>query len=208
MWERRDVSPTTIKPQVYIMDDMPFLSKEALEQKLMAKREVDEATQCWVWTGSWNDKGYGRVIVKATPGQACRSAHVVAAHVWRDVPLANKTIVVAHTCECRACFNPKHLKIFKNRSAYIKWLWQQGYNSKLVGETHPSAKMTLEKAVEIRDALVYGGESNTKIAARLNVTRRQVEAVKLKLAWKCVWDYGFNKKFNKILEEKACKPIS
>lgn len=61
-------------------------------------------TGCWLWTGSLNRNGYGRLSV----GGRTRVTHRV---VWvlLGLPLES-TQVLDHLCRVRSCCNPAHLE--------------------------------------------------------------------------------------------------
>jgi hypothetical protein len=86
------------------------IPRSAIE-RVMARVERDENTQCWIYTGSKNGQGYGVVQTGSTlDGTRCaRLVHVV---VWEEV---NKSAVpegkeLDHTCRTRACCNPAHVE--------------------------------------------------------------------------------------------------
>lgn len=59
---------------------------------------------CWLWTGSLNNKGYGRINISGKS----RYAHRVAWSLTNDQPLADDRLG-CHTCDRQNCVRPTHL---------------------------------------------------------------------------------------------------
>lgn len=79
----------------------------------VAQRIVIDEAGCWLWQGSKDPRGYGRmsVLVDPTPGRRrwrLRGAHrvVFAAMVG---PLI-EGLEIDHLCRVRSCVNPAHLR--------------------------------------------------------------------------------------------------
>lgn len=167
-----------------------LLGKDELKSKLLNKREIDG--ECWVWIGWWHPDGYG--CLQVTKGRKNRKSlliHRIAAHIWLDIPLFSKHFIV-HKKECphRACFNPEHLIVYKNRKSAGKWYSKNKFCR--MGENVTRATLTLEKALDIRDAIIMG-ERVFKIMERLGVSRQQVQSIKSKRCWKYIWQKCFDK---------------
>lgn len=78
------------------------------------RKQVKKIKGCWLFTGSLNQFGYGRIKLKD-------GSSIVAHHVsyifWKgDIP---KNKELDHTCSKRNCVNPKHLDVV-TRSENIK----------------------------------------------------------------------------------------
>lgn len=81
-----------------------------LMARLVANIKNKPATNCWIWQGSKQPRGYGWVRV------AGRSVltHRAMWEASRGKPLpAGK--VVKHTCDTPACINPRHLRLATQR---------------------------------------------------------------------------------------------
>lgn len=161
-----------------------LVSKEHLTKRLLRKREVDEATNCWIWVGGWNQKGYGYLTLPRPYNTKHTLVSSVAAYIWFDIPI-NTEIYVFHTCNVRACFNPDHLKICHNRHEFAKLCGKYKRHSR--GEKNGRCTIKLETALDIRDALKLGDETQKQIAIRLEVDSYIVHQIARKVTWKHIW---------------------
>jgi len=64
---------------------------------------------CWIWTGTLNASGYGRIKITFTDGTFERLAHRVSYRWWKGpIPMG---LLVCHirACSDSTCVNPAHL---------------------------------------------------------------------------------------------------
>ena len=69
---------------------------------------VKKTPTCWLWSGSKNQDGYGRV---------CGSGRKYSAHRWmyeRAVGPIPAELEIDHVCRVRACVNPAHLRLLSH----------------------------------------------------------------------------------------------
>lgn len=77
-------------------------------EKFMWHVRVDENIGCWIWTGSKNERGYGRI---RRNGKIHR-AHRYAYELFRG-PIPDG-LVIDHLCRVHSCVNPWHLEPVSN----------------------------------------------------------------------------------------------
>lgn len=81
-----------------------------LEVRFWSKVARKGPTECWLWTGCIQTRGYGQFHVGLVDGKCKRvPAHRVAweLHNGRPVP---EGLVIDHICKVTACVNPHHLR--------------------------------------------------------------------------------------------------
>ncbi len=106
---------------------------------------VDKSGDCWLWTGSFDGVGYGKLIHQGARWGAHRMAYVLS-----KGPIPNGQWVL-HRCDVRACVNPGHLflgSVFdNNKDMHDKGRARGGSTP---GDENPRSKMTMIIADEIR----------------------------------------------------------
>lgn len=80
---------------------------EPLPERLFDK--VDVTATCWLWTGSINNAGYGRISVNNRPKYAHRVMYELVVGPIPD------GLHLDHLCRVRHCVNPDHLEPVTNR---------------------------------------------------------------------------------------------
>jgi hypothetical protein len=85
-----------------------------LPNRIIDKIEFTDVAECWVWIGTGNNKGYGRVWFDG----GMRLAHRVVYEILNG-PIP-KGMVIDHLCRVRRCVNPSHLEVVTTRENLLR----------------------------------------------------------------------------------------
>jgi hypothetical protein len=126
---------------------------------------------CWIWLGSVNEDGYGRVSWLRRNAHA----HRVVYELLVGPIEAGKHLL--HRCDNPCCVNPDHL--FQGTPATNK-ADSVSKGRHVHGEKHPAAKLTDETAMQI--LLAHG--KHRDIAKQFGIHHSMVSGIKSRKQWK------------------------
>lgn len=137
---------------------------------------VEKTDNCWLWTASRNNKGYGQFNYDGTrPIPAHRAAWMI---YKGEIP---DGMCILHKCDVPLCVNPDHLflgtQIENIADMHSKGRAKQGH---LYGPDHKAAKLDAEKVKEIRAS----SKSDAELAEIYGVSRPTIWAVVKGKTWK------------------------
>lgn len=132
--------------------------------------------ECWEWTSAISHNGYGQFYV---------AGHHVPPHRW-IYQITNGCIIpkghdACHHCDNRRCVNPSHIfpGTRKENMMDCKNKGRLGSNG---GEGHPFAKLTWQKAEEIRAK--YKPGMHGRLAREYGVHSGTINDVLKRVTWK------------------------
>lgn len=142
-------------------------STEPLENRFW--RKVVKTDDCWLWIGGKGERGYGRIW---KDGKIVPAAHIAWELTYGQIPPDNE---VLHKCDNPPCVRPDHL-----------FLGDQAANQTdcIRKGRHPSTKLSLEKAAEIRALYATGQWSYWQLARRFNVWHSAIADIVTGKSWK------------------------
>lgn len=122
---------------------------------------------CWLWTGTTNNKGYGRISVG---GGRTQYAHRIAYIEFKgEIP---DGFEVCHKCDTPACCNPEHLFV-GDHTTNMQDASRKGRmrNDGKHGHEHVRAILTIEQVRAIRTS----SKSSRQWAIEIGCNRETIE---------------------------------
>jgi hypothetical protein len=148
----------------------------SLPDRFWKKVVVGAENECWNWVGSIVG-GYGHFHA----GPKVKKAHRLSyENRWGTIP---DGLIVMHSCDNRACVNPKHLvlgTIFDNN----KDRDTKKRHRSLRGEQHGMARNTIQGVKKIKQLQRKHGEEVRALAKELGISAVTVRDVMTGRTWK------------------------
>ena len=142
--------------------------RRPIKERLLEKRTIEE--DCWLWTGSKSDMGYGRMGVGHT---GTYFVHRLAYQEFKG-PIP-KGLYICHSCDKPLCFNPDHLWAGTQRDNLRDALAKgRCRNRVFYGEDHGQCKLTDKQILSMRNEYKLGHTSHRRLSAKFKVSRSHV----------------------------------
>lgn len=152
------------------------LFDEKLPARFWAKVDVRSPDECWLWKATTDRQGYGAIMMR---DHKPRRAHHVALYLdGRPRPDGAHTL---HSCDNRACVNPKHLR-WGTIAENARDKAAKGRCPDTSGERNAHHKLTEEQVRVIRAS----DESQRALGAIYGVSHSIIGRIKRREDWKCV----------------------
>ena len=135
--------------------------------------KVSKTDGCWIWTGAHYRSGHGHSYFKGKYVGAHRLSWILENG---EIPEGTN---VCHHCDNPPCVNPDHL-FLGSQADNMRDMRQKNRGAK--GETHGSAKLSLEKVIEIKLALKQG-RTQASVAVEYQVGRAQISRIASGKRW-------------------------
>lgn len=148
-----------------------------LSKRFWAKVIKAGPDDCWLWKGSTDGGGYGKIRGSAESHYKTSRAHRIAYElVHGTVP---NSLHVLHSCDNRACANPAHLFLGTN-AENVDDRVNKGRSADVKGEKNVKAKLTEIQVLYIRS---LSGTQNS-IAMRFGVSTSTIWGIRNRKSWK------------------------
>ncbi|ULB10691.1 hypothetical protein ORIO_12335 [Cereibacter azotoformans] len=152
----------------------------AIIEKFWKSVHIGSPDQCWPWTGSLTEKGYGRFKVYGGMKRANRMAWEIENNEFLGSRMAR------HSCDNPACCNPSHL-LPGSAQDNVDDMMTRGRHAphspgRMAGERNPRAKLTAEDVAQVRD-LVAAGLTDSQIGDRFGVSCTSIRHIRLGETW-------------------------
>lgn len=148
------------------------------ENRLWPRVEKGASNECWPWTGSLTQAGYGLLTIQYKSYYAHRLAWEL--HHNEEIPEGG---VICHHCDNPACCNPNHL-FLGTQDDNMK----DAANKKRIkhGENHHSASLTEDDIRQIRKFGEGSDLTRQQIASRFGIVRTTVNDILTGRTWQHV----------------------
>ena len=135
--------------------------------------QVDKLGNCWRWTGTLNNKGYGVFYAKVGRTKFWK-AHAYSWYLHNGINLGS--LFILHTCDNPWCVNPDHLWRGTNQDNMEDKIAKDRHNK---GITHGRAKLTEDDVYAIRES----DETNEVLGAKYGVHPAHISNIQTGKAW-------------------------
>lgn len=149
--------------------------KLSLAERLWQRVDIKSETECWIWRGCLDTKGYGALRYKGKLMQTHRISLEVSGRPSPAAPFNHA--LHGEGCISRACCNPSHLRWGSNKENSADRMKFGRHNS---GERHGSAKLSASDVVIIRQS----GEPASAIAKKFGVTPGTINNIRGGFTWR------------------------
>jgi hypothetical protein len=161
-------------------DRARFCSRECrydipLEERLRVVGHDVSERGCWIWRGTTNDDGYGKLKYQ----NRAISVHRASWQINRGpIPVG---MTVLHSCDVRPCFNPEHL-FLGTQADNISDMDAKGRRYVLRGEENGFSALTDD---QVRDILSRprGVGTGVKLAEEFGVSQTTISRIRLGKRW-------------------------
>ena len=149
----------------------------------LLKHSIMTEDGCWLWTGTKNPSGYGRLTAGSRKDKTRKTVLAHRAAYERFVGKIPRGMCVCHHCDTPDCINPQHLFV-GTRKDNADDRERKGRNKPFdfgKHEEHPNAKLSWKKVKEIRS--LYPKYTQMQLGDWFDVSHRTISDVVTYKTW-------------------------
>lgn len=141
---------------------------------------VNKSNECWAWTGSTDEHGYGRISLYV--GSSPLKAHRLS-YEMRNGPIP-EGMVIRHKCDNPNCVNPDHLEIGTQKDNARDMVERGRFNEKVIQNLKREPALTAKQVREIESINFVSlngrgiGEKVQDVAKRYGVSTSVITQIK------------------------------
>ena len=159
------------------------MTKKHTPATFWARVQRGKPDECWLWQGALTSAGYGTLSWHGVHVQAHRVAYFLThSNIklqtgFRDKGrAASYRRFVLHSCDVRACCNPRHLFLGSMRTNQLD-AYAKGRKKQPQGAAHTNAKLSTADVKQIRLVYATGKVKQVQLARQYGVSQRVISLV-------------------------------
>jgi hypothetical protein len=166
----------------------PDVSQELADRFWSHVNRTNDERSCWEFPTSHDKDGYPYFYLGWKHKRTIRASRFVWLMCKSPIP---EGLVTIHRCDNPACVRPSHLLLGTRADNSVDMVSK---HRSCIGEKHPNAKLTLEKASAIRTMHKLGTMTIKEIAALFGIT------------YGCAWEVCTGRRWNCTTSSLPKKP--
>lgn len=135
-------------------------------------------TECWLWQGTLNDKGYAMLSIGGRKGLYARVSRL--AYYFEYGPF-DESLKACHHCDNPQCVNPNHIFLGTSKDNTLD-MYLKGRESlppNFYGEEVATSKLTEEDVLTIYNSTL----SMDELATQYNISKTQIHRILTGKSW-------------------------
>lgn len=146
-------------------------------------RNVRKTDGCWLWEGTPDPSGYGRIRVGNKKHLAHRFSYKLHKGLIPQDDSSYHGICVCHTCDNRLCVNPAHLWL-GTHADNVADRESKERGVRLRGEAHKNTHLTEAQVIAMRARYAEGETDRKKLAHEYGASRHAIRFILNRKTWK------------------------
>lgn len=147
------------------------------EKRFWSKVDVRGENECWPWTATRDENGYGHIYFFGKITKASRASYVLA-----NGPIPAKGVIM-HSCDNPTCVNPRHLSC-GTQLDNVRDCAAKGRRANLKGSAHGNAILDEETVNAIRNANSTGAFSFAELGRAFGIRKGLVFDICYRRIWR------------------------